>query len=127
MSASLAVQQLVASALVDVPGLTGIHDGPAPDAAPPYATIGADLVTDWSHKTGTGHEHRITVTVWDAGPGVAAVKALAGAVEARLAGVSGEALGHRIVSALLLRSLALGDAEGWSRVVIDFRIRSVAI
>ncbi|KPF78402.1 hypothetical protein IP88_03890 [alpha proteobacterium AAP81b] len=127
MSASLAVQQLVVGALADLPGISGVFDGPAPDAAPPYLTVGADVVTDWSHKSGVGHEHRLTVNVWDAGPGVAGAKRLAGAVEVRLAGLNGEALGHRIVSALLLRSLVLGDAEGWSRGIVDFRIRSVAV
>jgi hypothetical protein len=126
MSASLAVQTLVAAALADVPGATGVFDGPPPDATPPYIVIGSDLVTDWSTKSGTGHEHRLAINVWDAGPGAAAAKAVLGNVSARMAALAGTAGGHRVVSSLLLRSLVLTDAEGWTQGIAEFRVRSVA-
>ena len=125
MSASLAVQRLMAPALADIPGLTGVYDGPPPDAASPYLVIGADIVTDWSTKTENGHEHRIAVNVWDAGPGAAPVKMLMGDVEARLANLAGVRDGHRIVSARLVRSLVLTDAEGWSQGIVEFRFRTI--
>ena len=127
MSASLAVQKLVAAALADLPGVSGVHDGPPPDAVPPYAVIGSDLVTDWSTKTEAGHEHRLAVNVWDAGPGAAVAKRLLGAVEARLAGLAGIMDGHRVVSSLMLRSLVLTDAEGWTQGIAEFRVRTLAI
>ena len=126
MSASLAVQTLLAAALGDLPGVTGVHDGPPADAVPPYLVIGSDLVTDWSTKTETGHDHRLAVSIWDAGPGAAAAKALSGAVEARLAVLTGVQDGHRIVSSILLRTLVLTDAEGWSQGIVEFRVRTVA-
>ncbi len=126
MSASLAVQRLVAAALADVPGITGVHDGPPVDAASPYLVIGPDLVTDWSTKTEAGHEHRIGVTAWADGPAAAPLKVILGAVEARLATLGGAREGHRIVSARLLRSLVLTDPEGWSQGIVEFRIRTTA-
>ncbi|WP_426165824.1 DUF3168 domain-containing protein [Sandarakinorhabdus sp. DWP1-3-1] len=126
MSASLAVQRMVAAALAAVPGITGVHDGPPVDAVSPYLVIGADVVTDWSTKTETGHEHRIGVTAWVEGPAAASAKAIIGAVETALAGLAGTRDGHRLVSVRLLRSLVLTDPEGWSQGIIEFRLRTVA-
>lgn len=127
MSASLAVQKQVFAVLASVPGVTGVFDGPPPDAVPPYLVIGSDLVTDWSTKTEVGHEHRLAINVWDAGPGTAAAKGVMEAVCVRLAALSGVQDGHRIVSALLLRQLVLTDAEGWTQGIVEFRVRSVAV
>ena len=127
MSASLAVQRLMVAALADIPGLTGVYDGPPPDAASPYLVIGADIVTDWSTKTETGHEHRIAVNAWDAGPGAAPVKTLMGVVETRLANLAGGRDGHSIVSSRLVRSLVLTDAEGWSQGIVEFRLRTIEV
>lgn len=127
MSASLAVQKLVVAALTGVPGVTGVFDGPPADAAPPYVVIGSDLVTDWSTKTEVGHEHRLAINVWDAGPGTAAAKAVMAAVSERLVALSGVQDGHRTVSALLLRQLVLTDALGWTQGIVEFRVRSVAV
>jgi hypothetical protein len=126
MSASLALQKRVAAALADLPGLVGVFDGPPPEAVPPYAVIGSDLVTDWSTKTETGHEHRLAINVWDAGPGAAAAKALIGGVAERIAALAGSIDGHRIVSSLFLRSLVLTDAEGWTQGIAEFRVRTIA-
>lgn len=126
MSASLAAQRLMMTALGDIPGLSGIYDGPPPDAASPYLVIGADTVTDWSTKTETGHEHRIAVNVWEAGPGTAPVKAMMAEVETRLANLSGARDGHRLVSSRLLRTLVLTDPEGWSQGIVEFRLRTIA-
>jgi hypothetical protein len=126
MSASLAVQKLLVAALADLPGVTGVFDGPPVDAVPPYAVIGSDLVADWSTKTESGHEHRLAINIWEAGPGAAAAKALLGGVETRVAGLAGTADGHRIVSSLLLRSLVLTDAEGWTQGIAEFRVRTLA-
>lgn len=111
MSASLAVQKLLAAALANVPAVTGVYDGPPVDAVAPYLVIGADSVTDWSTKTEVGHEHRIGVSVWDAGPGTVRAKTIMGAVETILAGLAGVRDGHLVVTARLLRTLVLTDPE----------------
>ena len=127
MSASLGVQKLLAAALADVPAVTGIYDGPPADAVAPYLVIGADIVTDWSTKTETGHEHRIGVTAWDAGPGTGRAKTIMGAVETALAGLAGLRDGHLIISTRLLRTLVLTDPEGWTQGIIEFRVRTRAV
>jgi hypothetical protein len=126
MSASLAVQKLLVAALSGIPGISGVYDGPSPEAVAPYLVVGADVVTDWSTKTESGHEHRLSVNAWDQGPGSAGAKRLIGAVEDALAGLSGTADGHSIVSVRLLRSLVLTDPDGWSQGIAEFRIRSLA-
>ena len=124
MAASLAVQKAVAAALADVPGLTGVFDGPPADAAAPYALIGPDLMTDAGTKTEVAHDHRLLVTIWDDRPGVARLKSLLGAAETRLRALAGDWDGHRIINARLVRS-SLGDAsDGWRPGVIEMRLRS---
>ena len=127
MSASLAIQQLVAAALADVPGVTGVYDGPPPDAPPPYLVIGSDLVSDAGTKTEVAHEHRLAINVWDAGPGAAAAKRIMGVVTTRMAGLAGSTGGHRVISSRLVRSLVLTDAEGWTQGIVEFRLRSEAV
>ena len=77
MSASLAVQVLLRAALA---GVGAVYDAVQVSAAAPYLTIGPDSVTDWSHKTGQGREHRVLVGVWDDAPGRPRVKTLLAAV-----------------------------------------------
>ena len=114
MSASLALQRLAVAALSGVAGSTGVFDGPSPDSVPPYLVVGPDLVIDWSTKTETGHEHRLSVSVWDAGPGAARAKTLMGRVEAVLVALAGSRDGHRVVSTRLARTLVLTDPQGWT-------------
>lgn len=126
MSAGLAVQRLVMAALSGIAGVTGVFDGPPVDAVAPYLVIGPDLVTDWSTKTEIGHEHRLGVSVWDAGPGAARAKQLMGEVEAVLGGLAGGRDGHGVVSVRFLRSLVLTDPDGWTQGLVEFRVRTRA-
>lgn len=125
MNASLAVQRLMKAALADIPGITGVFDGPPVDAASPYLVIGSDIASDWSTKTETGREHRVVVNIWHSGPGVAATKSLIGDVETRLAGLAGTRDGHRLVLARLVRSMVLTDPDGWSQGIVEFRFRTI--
>jgi hypothetical protein len=127
MSASLAVQQLVMAALVDMPGITGVYDGPPPDAPPPYLVIGSDIMSDAGTKTEIAHDHRLAINVWDAGPGAAATKVLIGELVSRLSSLAGARHGHRIISSRLLRTLVLTDAEGWTQGIVEIRVRSAAL
>jgi hypothetical protein len=124
MSASLALQRMMVAPLAAVPGVTGVFDAPPPDAVSPYLVIGDDLVTDWSTKTEAGHEHRVAVTVWEAGPGAARAKSVMGAVELALSGLTGARDGHRVVLARLVRTLVLTDPDGWTQGIVEFRVRT---
>lgn len=127
MSASLAVQSLIAMALKAAPDLamlTGVFDGVASDAVAPYLTIGADSVTDWSHKTGTGHEHRVQLSLWDDRPGTARLKILAAAVETAVRALSGSRDGTRIAGVVFVHAVFVKDPGGWTQASLDFRIRT---
>ncbi len=122
MAASLAVQKSVVAALAEMPGLTGVHDGPPPDAVAPYAVIGPDLVSDFSHKTGNAHDVRLVVTIWDDRAGAARLRALLGEATARLRALSGEWDGHRIVLARLQRAGVGAPDDGWRPGTIEMRV-----
>jgi hypothetical protein len=128
MSASLAMQRLMRAALAGVAGVSGVYDGPPVDAAAPYLTVGPDLMTDWSTKTETGHEHRVQVRVWDeragSATGSARLKPLMGEVEAALAGMTGAVDGHVLVSSRLVRALVIRDSGDWTEGLVEFRLRS---
>jgi hypothetical protein len=122
MSAELAMQKAVVAALADIGALAGVYDGPPPDAAAPYAVIGPDLVLDWSHKSGIGHEVRLLVTLWDDRPGGARLRALLGDVVARLRGLAGDWDGHHIVLARLQRAGVGNPEDGWRAASIEVRL-----
>ena len=118
------MQKAVVVALAEVPGLTGVFDGPPADAAAPYAVIGPGLVTDAGTKTEVSHDHRMLVTIWDDRPGGARLQALLGAAEARLRALAGSWDGHRILNARLVRSGVGAPVEGWRPGTIEMRLRS---
>ncbi len=127
MCASLALQSMIVAALKAAPDLaplTGVFDGVAPDAVAPYLTVGPDAMTDWSHKTGTGHEHLVRLSVWDDRPGTARVKTLAAAAEAAVRALAGSRDDTRIAGVAFVRTVFVKDPGGWTQAAIDFRIRT---
>ncbi len=127
MGASLAMQRLMVSALAAIDGVTGVFDGPPVDAAAPYLVIGPELLTDWSTKTETGHEHRVQVRVWDESRSGTRVRPLMAAIEMALAGLTGTMDGHRLVSSRLVRAAVLTGEDGWTQGLVEFRLRSLEI
>ena len=129
--AGLAVQNALIAALqadaLLTDAVSGIYDSVPVDAALPYVTLGGDIVSDASSKTGSGREHRVMISVWDDVPGVARVKALLARVEAVVPGIAGERDGHQIISALFLRSFVTRNPDGATQGVAEFRIRSQQI
>ena len=127
-SASLAVQKQLLTALHANGTLTetvsGIFDSVPVDAALPYVTLGADLVSDASSKTGTGRDHRVTINVWDGAAGAARIKTLLALVEAAVLAIGGVRDGHRIVNAVFIRSFVTRNPDGATQGVAEFRIRS---
>jgi hypothetical protein len=124
--AGLALQGALYDALtgdVALSGLVeGVFDGPAAGAALPYVTIGPDLVTDRSTKTGTLREHRYAVTVWAAGESVAAVKPAMAAIEAAVLGMAPALEGWRLVRNDFLRCFVRRDVRaGLVSGTVEFR------
>ena len=130
-AASLALQRALHAALTGDAGvmalLTGIFDAVPPGTRLPYAVIGADVVTDWSHKSGTGHEHRFQVALWDEAAGSARLKQAMAAVEAAVVGLEGAGIesGLRLTGLRFLRAQVAREASGPARGLVEFRVRSV--
>lgn len=123
MSAGGAVQAQLAASLATIAELTGVFDGPPARAGFPYAAIDASLERDWSHKSGSGREVMIAVTVWDDQP--ARLQALADQVEAKVGAIAGNSQ-WQLVSLALVRRRTIRDVAGPWATAIDFRARLLA-
>ena len=123
MSAGHALQAALAPKLAALAGLTGLFDGPPPRASFPYAAIDCGTESDWSHKSGTGREVLVAVTLWDDQP--ARLAALADEAE-RALGERLEPSGWRLVSMAFLKRRTVRDAAGPWAVAIDCRARLLA-
>lgn len=120
MSAGGALQEVLAARLAAVAELTGVYDGPPARATFPYVVLDAGTESDWSHKSGTGRELLVAVTVWDEQP--VRLHALADAVEAAVSG-AGSPLGWSLVSLRFLRRRIIRDVAGPWAAAIDYRLR----
>lgn len=123
MSAGAALQAAIASRLATVGQLTGVFDGPPARAAFPYAAIDASTETDWSHKSGSGREVLVAVTLWDDQP--ARLQELSDQAEAQILGVelSGD---WQLVTLRLVRRRTIRDVAGPWATAVDFRGRLLA-
>lgn len=128
--AQAALQQAVIAALGGHAPLaavvSGIYDGPPARAGFPYVAIGPVVSTDWSHKTGAGREHLLTLSIWDDGGGVARLQALMAEAEAALAAMPRELGGHDLVTLTYLRGRIARDADGPWAAILDYRARTLA-
>lgn len=129
-SASLALTRaLIAALKADaVLGARGVYDAPPPGARPPYLTVGPDLVSDWSTKSGPGREHRLQVIAWDVPLASASCAASLARVEAVVGTFSATLDGHVLVSMLFVRSFVAAEAPGGpTKGLIEFRARTQAV
>jgi hypothetical protein len=124
-AASLALQKAMVAALTGDATFsalaTGVFDTPPPGQTLPFASFGADVVGDWSHKTGEGRTHRVQLSIWANDGDTVALRQMMAAAEAALAGLPSALEGHRLVSFRAVRSLVLRDARGPDQGVIEFR------
>jgi hypothetical protein len=123
MSAGGTLQAALATSIGSVAGLTGVFDGPPARAAYPYAAIDASTESDWSHKSGSGREVMVAVTVWDDQP--ARLQSLSDSVEAQVLAAS-VGSGWQLVSLALVRRRTVRDVAGPWATAIDFRARLLA-
>ena len=123
MSAGGALQAALASALAREPRLTGVYDGPPARALFPYAVIDTGTESDWSHKSGSGREVLVALTLWDEQP--VRLAELADSAE-ELAARIGQVAGWRPVTMQLLRRRTVRDVAGPWATAIDFRARLLA-
>jgi hypothetical protein len=123
VSAGGSLQTAIAAALNAIPDLSGVFDGPPARAAFPYAAIDATTETDWGHKSGSGREVMVAITIWDDQP--VRLHDLADLVQATL-----EALpdldGWQLVTMRLMRRRVLRDVAGPWAAAVDYRARMLA-
>jgi len=124
VSAGGALQSAVAGALSGVEGLTGVFDGPPARAAYPYVALDATTETDWSHKTGTGREVMVAITLWDDQP--VRLHGLTDAIEAAVEAV-GAVAGWQLVTMQLVRRRVVRDVAGPWAAAVDFRARMLTL
>lgn len=123
VSAGSALQAALAATLAGELQLTGIYDGPPARAAFPYLVIDAGTESDWSHKSGSGREVLVAMTLWDEEP--VRLAGLADSVETFAAGI-GEVAGWEFVTMQMLRRRTMRDVAGPWATAIDFRARLLA-
>jgi hypothetical protein len=124
MSAGASLQAALASVIGTLSELTGVFDGPPARAAYPYAAIDASTESDWSHKSGSGREVLVAVTVWDDQP--ARLQALADSVEAQVLATN-ITDAWQLVSLKLIRRRTIRDVAGPWATAVDFRARMLAL
>ncbi len=129
MQASLELQRALVAALSSDAALSAralkLYDGPPADARPPYLSVGADVVSDRGWKGGGGYEHRFSVTLWDAGDGLAAAKGVMADVERIVLQMPRQFGTVRLLSLRLLRASVRRSPRNWTQAVIEFRALSV--
>jgi hypothetical protein len=121
MTAGEKLQEAVVAALQAVGGM-GVYEGPPLQAAHPYATVEAGPETDWSHKSASGREVRIAVSLFDKGEKPARLRALMGEAEGTIDGLAGPT-GWQLVTMQFLRSRLVCDSKGVWTGVIEYRAR----
>ena len=126
--AIIALQSAAVSALLARPGLaalTGIYDGPPPQAPFPFVALDA-TAADWSTKTEAGREVRLAVTLWD-DPGQALrLYELMAEVSATLSALPRDLGGWRVASNVFVRSLIARDPERPWAGLVEHRVRVLA-
>jgi hypothetical protein len=122
MSAGRQLQATAVAALRAAPGIGGVYDGPPLQAAFPYALVEAGPESDWGHKSGSGREVRLAVTVRDEGERPARLHALMAEAEAAMEGLSFPD-DWSVVTMRFVRSRVVRDPKGLWAGVIEYRAR----
>jgi hypothetical protein len=123
VSAGGSLQTAIAAALNAIPDLSGVFDGPPARAAFPYAAIDATTETDWSHKSGSGREVMVAITIWDDQP--VRLHDLADLAQAKLEALP-DVDGWQLVTMRLMRRRVLRDVAGPWAAAVDYRARMLA-
>lgn len=125
-TAAITVQRALMAALQGL-AVTAIYDGPPPDAAYPYAAISDGSTSDWSHKTGRGREHRLSIAIWDDGAVPARLHGLLADAEDAIEAMPRDIDGQRIASLVFLRSRVVRDPAGPWAGRLDYRVRTLEL
>jgi len=126
-NAAKTLQAAVVAALEAHPaianGVTGIYDGPPPQAHYPYISLANGSVSNWGSKTEQGREIRVAITVWDNGERPSRMHDLMSHIEDALDALPDEISDWYIASNVFLRSLISRSAAGPWAGLIEQRVR----
>jgi len=127
--AAITLQQALLAALRAAPevanAVSGIYDGPPPDAASPYVEIADGATSDWSCKTARGREHRLSIAIWGDGSDPARLHRLMADAEEAIEAMPRDLPGRRIASLVFLRARLVRDADGPWAGRLDYRVRTM--
>jgi Protein of unknown function (DUF3168) len=130
-AASLALQRgLFEKLSADLPlmaKITGVFDWAPDNQALPYVQLGEDIASDWSTKTFTGSEHRLTLHVWSFATGRLEGKRLMADVM-RILQTAPAVTDFQLVTWHYLASQSLRDAD--TRLhhgVLEYRARMISL
>lgn len=121
-----ALEAAAAEALDEIEWLA-VYRAPPVQAVVPYATVEAGRESDWSHKSGTGRELRLAVTLRDKGERPIRLRRMAADAEALVGALGTAGPGWQLVTLQFLRSRLLspraGSPDGLWTAVVEFRAR----
>ncbi|MCF8708573.1 DUF3168 domain-containing protein [Rhizorhapis sp. SPR117] len=128
MSAAVMAVQAAAVAAMNghaplASAVSGVFDGPPPDACFPYVAMAESPCVDWSHKSGRGREIRLAITVWDDGARASRLHGVMRDVEAAIEEMPVGLDGWRMVNLRFLRSRVVRDADGPWAGLVEYRVR----
>jgi len=106
--------------------ITGIFSTAPPGQSYPYVTFASHVVTDASHKSGEGKEHRLQLSVWDDAPDALRLARAMAAVEQALQAMPVALDGYRLTIFRFVRSQIIRDPLGVDQGIIAFRARTFA-
>lgn len=119
-----AVRAALAGQAALVARVNGIFDAPPLRTPRPYLLVDDPVLTDWSTKDQDGREVRIAVLVKDGGQARQRVRALAGLVEAAIAGMpAGLGDGWQVASCVLVRTRLVAEDASNLTAIIEHRVR----
>lgn len=95
--------------------ISGVYDGPPPNAAFPYVAVTDGLTSDWSTKTEAGREIRLALTVWDDGESATRLARLMGHVEDAVMAMPSDLDGWRIRASLSCDRWSCAMPQGHGR------------
>jgi hypothetical protein len=127
-TAAQALQRALVATLRAAPfadALTGIYDGPPAHAVYPYVVLSDGSTSDWSHKSGRGREHRLSIAIWDDGRTPARLHDLLARAEDVIEAMPRALDGHQIAGLLFLRGRIVRDPAGPWAGRLDYRVRTL--
>ena len=103
-----------------------IEQGPSPAPAPTLS-IAASASSDWSSKTSMGREVRLAFELLTRADDLAATAAIAAQIEHRIATLSPDQDGFRVVVTQFVRSRVERRKRGLAAAILEYRFRLLAI